>query len=172
MSGTDHVSLLLSAVDDLISEVASRPEVLQVDGKVAMLALRFQSRSDPGRTYDLAIQTDGRISCECWPHYDGRRCPHVDALLRLHELENNLARLALELQSAASAVKASRAQQRSASTRPPLQLRELDATHAEIVDANGTVAFRAASEEAVDWLREIVHQFGGETAPGRDSEAA
>lgn len=56
--------------------------LLHPDPRVARFAARFPSKSDPGRTYDVAILHDGSATCECWPFLERGVCKHVDECRR------------------------------------------------------------------------------------------
>lgn len=70
---------LRGPVDAPADLVLARPvEVLRPDPRVARFALRFPSRSSPGRTYDVALSDEGHWSCECFPWLKDDTCTHVD----------------------------------------------------------------------------------------------
>lgn len=60
--------------------LSGRPVVvLEPDPRAFRFAVRFRSRSAPGRTYDVALSVEGYWSCECFPFLKDDTCAHLDA---------------------------------------------------------------------------------------------
>lgn len=64
-----------------------KPPVRLEPGPSVVFALRYESRSKPGTTYDVALHADGAWSCECWPWLKLDSCTHVSEARRLFNEE-------------------------------------------------------------------------------------
>lgn len=55
---------------------------VETDPRALRLHVRFESRSEPGRTHDTTLDVHGVWSCECWPWHRWDDCLHVQAIRR------------------------------------------------------------------------------------------